>query len=254
MDLFTADVTRTRKNQQQLYKNRNLLFWYQALFDQLFAPLGDLTNRRVLEIGSGTSPVTFFYPSVYTSDVLPLPHLDFVFDCHEIDQTADIEDESLDAVTMTNVLHHLKDPVGFLVKAARKLKPGGQILAAEPYYSVFSRIIYKTLHHEPSGFSIFAPRLGKTDGPLSDANMAVPYMLFFTRPGWQKPLRHSYDLKRTRISHFSFLTYPMTGGISRRLPVPGAIYRAYFPIDFFLATRFPKWFAFFFLVKLTKRN
>ena len=70
-----------------------------------------------------------------TSDVLDLDYLDLVFDCHEIDKLDAIEDNSLDVITLTNVLHHLKSPIAFLNRAASKLKPGGKVIATEPFFS-----------------------------------------------------------------------------------------------------------------------
>ena len=75
-----------------------------------------------------------FISNVVTSDVLELDYLDLVFDCHEIDKLVRIEDNSLDVITLTNVLHHLKSPIDFLNAAAAKLKPGGKVIATEPYF------------------------------------------------------------------------------------------------------------------------
>ena len=40
----------------------------------------------------------------------------------EIDNLDAIKDNSLDVITLTNVLHHLKNPIAFLNRAASKLK------------------------------------------------------------------------------------------------------------------------------------
>src|SRR5207247_1589500 len=83
-----------------------------------------------------------FWPHIMTSDVLPLDYVDLVFDCHEIDQLAEIDDASVDVVTLTNVLHHLRDPILFLQKVASKLKPGGRVIATEPYFTIISRTFF----------------------------------------------------------------------------------------------------------------
>ena len=88
----------------------------------------------ILEIGSGTSPLKQFLSNVMTSDVLDLDYLDLVFDCHEIDKLDAIKDNSLDVITLTNVLHHLKSPIAFLNRAASKLKSGGKVIATEPFF------------------------------------------------------------------------------------------------------------------------
>jgi 2-polyprenyl-3-methyl-5-hydroxy-6-metoxy-1,4-benzoquinol methylase len=63
-----------------------------------------------------------------------------------------IEDNSLDVVTLTNVLHHRKNPIAFLNGAANKLKSGGKVIATEPFFSELSTVIFKYLHHEGVDF------------------------------------------------------------------------------------------------------
>src|SRR3954466_7168198 len=215
--LFAHDLQHTRENRERLRANANLLFWYKQLYDQIFSDMPGLAARQILEIGSGTSPLKLFYPSVVTSDVLPLDYLDHVFDCHEIDRYDGIADHSVDVISLTNVLHHLRDPIEFLEKATRKLKPGGQIITVEPYFSALSYPLYKLLHHEPVDFGIARPRLESIKGPLSSLNQAIPHMLFVSRPDWLAELARFYDTDNIRLDFFSGLSYMATGGISRSL-------------------------------------
>ena len=87
--------------------------------------------------------------------MLDLDYLDLVFDCHEIDKLDAIKDNSLDVITLTNVLHHLKSPIEFLNRAASKLKSGGKVIATEPFFSALSTLIFKYLHHETVDFQDF---------------------------------------------------------------------------------------------------
>ena len=156
----------------------------------------------ILEIGSGTSPLKRFHPNVLTSDVLELDYLDLVFDCHDIDKLVRIEDNSLDVITLTNVLHHLESPIDFLNAAAGKLKPGGKVIATEPYFSVLSRFIFKYLHHEPVGFTISEPELNEVEGPLASANIALPWLIFCRRRDWLERLNENYDVHGLSRSPF----------------------------------------------------
>jgi 2-polyprenyl-3-methyl-5-hydroxy-6-metoxy-1,4-benzoquinol methylase len=70
-------------------------------------------------------------------------YLDLVFDCHEIDKLDAIKDNSIEVITLTNVLHYLKSPIEFLNRAASKLKSGGKVIATEPFFSVLSTPIFK---------------------------------------------------------------------------------------------------------------
>jgi SAM-dependent methyltransferase len=188
-----------------------------------------------------------------TSDLLDMDHIDHHFDCHEIHNYEMIDDKSLDIIVMTNVLHHLAEPLKFLTNAASKLRQGGWIIMTEPYFSTLSRFIFTYLHHEPSDFSINNPRLQRVRGPLSSANMAVPYMIFFMRKDWREALNDYYDFNERSISFFSSLSYMATGGISRKLPIPNLLYKRFLYIDLYLARKFPWFFCSFFTVKLRKK-
>src|SRR5437762_4270706 len=150
------DRATTLRNRARLDANRNLLFWYRELYRDQFKDLPSPETLSILEVGSGTSPLKQFLPNVVTSDVLDLEYLDLVFDCHDIDKLDAIKDGSLDVITLTNVLHHLKNPIAFLNRAANKLKSGGKVIATEPFFSAISTPIFKYLHHEPVEFHISA--------------------------------------------------------------------------------------------------
>ena len=173
------DQAETLRNRARLGANRNLLFWYRELYRDQFKNLPNPDVLSILEIGSGTSPLEQFHSNIVTSDVLDLDYLDLVFDCHEIDKLDAIRNSSLDVITLTNVLHHLKSPIAFLKRAARKLKSGGKVIATEPFFSVLSTVIFKYLHHEPVDFQISQPELGEVQGPLASANIALPWLIFF---------------------------------------------------------------------------
>lgn len=252
--LYEHDLERTRENRSRLQRNRNLMFWYQQLYQELFATIPNISQKRALEIGSGTSPLKMFLPTVITSDVLQLEYLDIVFDCHCIAEFEGIPDHSIDVLTLTNVLHHLRDPIGFLRKATRKLAQGGEVYIVEPYFSLVSSPFFKLLHHEPVDFTITRPLLGRVDGPLSSSNQAIPHMIFFSRPDWLRELEDCYVLEETKFGFFTSLAYMLTGGISRTFPIPTWMYRPYFVLDSMLARSLPKVFASFFSVRLVARK
>lgn len=252
--LYQHDLDQTLGNRQRLQSNRNLMLWYQELYRDVFRTVPDIAQKRILEIGSGTSPLKMFLPNVITSDVLTLEHLDIVFDCHNIAEFSEIPDHSIDVITLTNVLHHLRDPVHFLRSATRKLTKGGEVFIVEPYFSALSYPLFKFLHHEPVNFGISRPVLDTVDGPLSSSNQAMPHMIFFTRPNWFRELADYYELDETRFGFFTSLAYMVTGGISRIFPVPHCIYRPYLVLDRFLARALPKLFASFFSVRLVAKR
>ena len=185
--------------------------------------------------------------------MLDLDYLDLVFDCHEIDKLDAIKDNSLDVITLTNVLHHLKSPIAFLNRAAGKLKPGGKVIATEPFFSLVSTLIFKYLHHEPVDFNISEPELGEVQGPLASANIALPWLIFFRRREWLRRLNDNFDVANLFVSPFSAFSYMITGGISHRLPIPHFLYRALFPVDLAFSRYFPRLCASFFTITVTRR-
>ena len=247
------DRAATLRNRARLGANKNLLFWYRELYRDQLKDLPDPAALSILEIGSGTSPLKQFLPNVVTSDVLDLDYLDLVFDCHEIDKLGAIEDNSLDVITLTNVLHHLKSPIAFLNRAASKLKSGGKVIATEPFFSLVSTPIFKYLHHEQVDFRISEPELKDVQGPLASANIALPWLIFFRRRDWVESLNEKYNVEKCSLRSFTALSYMATGGISRKLPIPRWVYRAFFPADLFLSRYFPRLSASFFTVVLPRR-
>ena len=247
------DRAATLRNRARLGANKNLLHWYRELYRDQFKDFSNPDALSILEIGSGTSPLKQFHSNVVTSDVLNLDYLDLVFDCHEIDKLDAIKDNSLDVITVTNVLHHLNRPIAFLNGAASKLKSGGNVIATEPFFSTLSTPIFKYLHHEPVNFWISEPELGDVEGPLASANIALPWLIFFRHREWRQRLNDRFDLTSVSARPFSALSYMVTGGISHRLPVSHFFYRTLFRVDLALSRRFPGFWAAFFTVTLTRR-
>jgi SAM-dependent methyltransferase len=247
------DRAATLRNRARLDTNKNLLFWYRELYRDQFKDFPDPAALSILEIGSGTSPLKQFLPNVVTSDVLHLDYLDLVFDCHEIDKLDAVKDNSLDVITLTNVLHHLRNPIAFLNCAASKLKSGGKVIATEPFFSALSTVIFKYLHHEAVDFRISEPELGEVQGPLASANIALPWLIFFQNAEWRQRLNDNFDLTSFSAKPFSALSYMVTGGISHRLPVPRFLYRILFSVDLVLSRGFPRACAAFFTLTLTRR-
>lgn len=253
-NLLLQDAAKTCRNREALFKKKNLLYWYERLYAMLLGAPEAAARSRVLEIGSGMSPLKRFYPSVLTSDILPLDYVDHTFDAHDIDRISGIEDESLDILTMTNVLHHLKDPVRFLLRARKKLKKQGRILLVEPYFSAVSGFVYKYLHFEPTDFGVSEPCLSDVASPLSSANIALPHMIFFGKKGWEAPLLDYYAIDRSKSFFYTGLSYMITGGISRNILIPHCFYKILWYIDQQLAEKLPSLCASFFFLTLIRKN
>lgn len=114
--------------------------WYSLIVSRLPAE-----SPRVLEIGSGPGFMRQICPSLITSEVFPLAGIDRVEDATALS----FDDGSLDAIVMTDVLHHIPNVETFFLEASRYLRPDGRIFMIEPWRTLWSEWVYCRFHHEP---------------------------------------------------------------------------------------------------------
>jgi SAM-dependent methyltransferase len=166
----------------------------------------------VVELGSGAGFIKEVLPGVITSDIMPLDWVDRTFSA----ESMPFPDGGLGGIVMLNVLHHIPQVRRFLREAERTLAPGGRVVMIEPANTLFARLIYRNLHHEP-----FEPGSGwefASSGPLSGANGALPWILFCRdRPQFEQ------EFPRLRLKcrePHTPLLYLVSGGVSRRSFLP----------------------------------
>jgi len=173
-----------------------------------------LPKGKLVEIGSGGGFAKQIIPDIITSDVIELPHCDMLFSACDMP----FEDNSVSGIFMLDVLHHIPCAEKFFTEAERVLVPGGEIFMTEPANTVFSRWVYQNLHHEP-----FQPEAKDwhfpSSGPLSDANGALPWIIF--NRDIQIFTKKYPKLKLVKqFSHTPF-RYLLTGGLSYKSVLPG---------------------------------
>ncbi|MDB5227078.1 MAG: Methyltransferase type 11 [Bacteroidota bacterium] len=176
-------------------------------------------NGKIVEIGSGGGFLKDIFPDVITSDILPLSVCDMQFSAHDMP----FEDNSLKAIFMLNVLHHIPDNEKFFREAQRTLTSDGFIYMIEPATTSFSKFIYKNFHHEPFDENVsdwsFASK-----GPLSDANGAIPWMIF--KRDYQKFKTLFPKLELESFNYHTPFKYLLSGGLSKPNLVPYVMYGA----------------------------
>jgi len=169
-------------------------------------------HQKMVEIGSGGGFIKEIIPSAITSDVLKLPNVDRHFSALKMPFNKD----SLDVVFAIDVLHHLSDLEKFFKEIDRCLKVGGRLIAIEPANTVWSSFIYKNFHHED-----FNPKTGWTfnsTGPLSCANMALPWAVFVRD---RKIFKQRFpQLIIKNIEYHTPLIYLLSGGFATKQFVP----------------------------------
>jgi ubiquinone/menaquinone biosynthesis C-methylase UbiE len=146
-------------------------------------------------------------------------------------QQLPFKDESLRAIVMTDVFHHLPKPREFFGESIRCLHSGGVIMMIEPWVTPWSKFVYKRFHSEP--FVQEAPDWEfSRSGPLSGANGANPWIIFARdRDKFSKEFK---ELQVMSIRPIMPLRYLLSGGVSLRTSMPGGTY----PFGVWLNMRF----------------
>jgi len=189
------------------------LEWYKLIIAYL------QESEIVLELGSGPGFLNKLRPSTITSEILSIPDVSLIANGCQLP----FAKHSLDAIVMTNVMHHISDISAFFDEASFCIRPGGKILLVEPWRSGWSEWVYKRFHPEP-----FLPYRDWTlpeGGPLSSANGALPWILFW-RDKKIFESRHS-DWEINIVKPLMPFSYLASGGVSLRSFVPSWCYSVF---------------------------
>lgn len=215
--------------------------WYRMLVGALPDAYGP-----VLELGSGAGFLRELVPDLIATDMFVMPGLNCVLD----GQRLPFEAQSLRAVVMIDVLHHIPQPRVFFKEALRCLRPGGKLIMIEPWVSAWSKLVYQNLHHEP-----FVPEaqewLIPSEGPVSGGNGAMPWIIF--QRDRDEFLRAFPGLQIKRIQPFMPFRYLVSGGVSMRSLMPGFTYGLWEGVEGLLAPWMGAWGMFGF-VELEKEK
>lgn len=196
--------------QSKSYLKKIYLEWYQLIQATLEK------KEHVLELGSGAGFFSDFIPEVITSEIFEIPGIKLVADACMLP----FPDNSLDAIVMTDVFHHIPDVEQFLTEATRCIKKGGKISMIEPWCSPWAKWVYINLHSEPfedkSGWII------PDTGPLSGANGALPWIVFDRDKSTFDEKFPEWEV--VNIEPIMPVSYLISGGVSMRSFMPGFLY------------------------------
>jgi SAM-dependent methyltransferase len=189
---------------------------YIDFYKQFRKATPDSENKLLVELGSGGGFIKEVIPNVITSDILELPSVDKAFSAFDMP----FESDSVDVFLMFDVLHHLADPKAFFKEAIRCLKTSGKIVMIEPANTLWARFIYKNFHHER--FDTQAKWTLEETGPLSQANGAIPWIIFSRdRKIFEKEFP---SLRIAGMRNHTPLRYLLSGGLTLRQLLPSFTY------------------------------
>jgi SAM-dependent methyltransferase len=219
------DVRTTLYHREIIQQNPFLKAIYSSWYNGFKQHLDSVPPGPALEVGSGGGFCKEIIPEIITSDIQKLPDVDVHCKAESIPMQA----ESLSAIFMVNVLHHVPDASLFFQEAQRVLKPHGIIYMIEPARTLASSILYRFLHHEP-----YVPNAQTWaitgEGPLSGANIALPWIIF--RRDIKKFRAQFPDLLLEQFSFHTPFRYLLSGGVSR----PSFVPHSWYPLICFLET------------------
>ena len=233
---------------RDLIRKKGFLRQVYVMFYGEFRRQADLLRDvpgNMLELGSGGGFLKELMPEVITSDVAAYPTVDRVAFADRLP----FADGALKAIFLNNVLHHIPEPEAFFREAERCLTPGGRVVMIEPYNSRFGRMMYKRFHHEPFDETVREWRVA-SPGRLTGSNQALPWVIFWRDRALFETRHPSLEILDTRPH--TALGYALSGGLSWRSPLPGALFPAVRWLDAQLS-RFPNTFPLFQTIVLRRR-
>lgn len=176
--------------------------------------------KPILEVGSGGGFLASVSDDVIASDVWPVPHVHVAARADALPFASG----TLRAIVMTNVLHHVAHSEMFFADAARCIADEGAIVMVEPWLTSWSRLVYRALHHEP-----LRPDTADWDfpagGPLSAANIALPWILFERDAARFR--KRCAPWKVESIASLMPFSYLIAGGVTWPGLLPGWTYRGW---------------------------
>ena len=202
---------------------RKLYEEYYRLFREQASLVASLPGR-LLELGSGGGFLKEVLPEIIASDVYQDSRLDQIIFADRLP----FEAGGLKAVFLLNVLHHLSQPQAFFHELDRCLVRGGRVVMIEPANSLWGRLFYKHLHHEPFDESVKeweSPALGR----LSTSNQAMPWIIFTRDRAFFE--RRFPRLRIAEVRAHTVTRYLLSGGLTARAFVPSFSFSFFSLID-----------------------
>ena len=237
--------TTNETNKVILNKNLILKNFYEDCYQIFKGEIKNSDQLKILEIGSGAGFIKKFIPNVITSEIIQLKGVDLTIDAERLP----FLNKSLDVIILLNVIHHIPNTEKFLSECYRALKCDGQLLLIEPANTWFSRIIYKNFHHEDfdenGGWC-----LKKKGGRLSNANQAIPYIIFERDLKIFKEKFNGFSL----IKKYKFkpIHYVLSGGFSYEPIFNNKLFLKIIRIIEFILSPFNNFLGLFMFIKIKK--
>lgn len=174
------------------------------------------TDRKVLDIGSGGSSYSKFFPNRLTVDIDPLRKPDIVADAHNLP----FKDGEFEVVLSTEMLEHVKDPFQVERELRRVTSPGGILILSTRFvfpihdaphdYWRFTKYGLRELFREWEIIEL----MGETEN-FSTIGALLQRICFQSQLRFNKPTKAALFLLSWILSHLDWLTVKEFGDIKR---------------------------------------
>ncbi len=186
--------------------------WYSMLLADADSVPPEYRAYAVVEIGSGSSFIRERRPEIITSDVTP-GNADLALDGRALP----FRENSVRALLLTHVFHHIPDVAGFLREAERVLVPGGVISMVDETHTPFARFFFSVFHPEP-----YNDRAAEWSFPpghsMLDSNQALSWMVFFRDRA--RLAKTAPQLRLEQWNYLPWFSYLLSGGVNLRSFIP----------------------------------
>ena len=168
-------VSKLKKDKETIKSKIGLRHFYSSNYTFLKNEIEDINGSKglIIELGSGAGHIKDFIPDAITTDVFEHPFADKVID----GTCLPFEDESLKAIYLMDVFHHIPDVELFLHEANRCLIPRGKVLIVDQHVGWISKWILKYAHNEHFDKDTKEWSFS-SDNPLYSANGALAWIVF----------------------------------------------------------------------------
>jgi SAM-dependent methyltransferase len=193
---------------------------YSSFYQLISKELDTSLPGKIVEIGSGIGNLKAFVPDCICTDLFPNPWIDQVENSYQLS----FEDNSLSAIILFDVWHHLEYPGNALKEFKRVLLPKGKVIIFDPDISLLGFFIYGLFHHEPVGYFKKIKWLSPEDTDLLKlgyyASQGNASRIFLSNK-FHNELNDWNQLKTNRIASIS---YAGSGGYRGKQLYPDKLY------------------------------